>query len=123
MLVLLFFFSSRRRHTMCALVTGVQTCALPISLDGAVDDVFFFSLVRVEGLDRIDVIMTHHAGAPSRLLPILFGERAHRERKSVEEGKRVSVRVDLGGSRIIKKKTEHKERNTVNKQADLQIYS
>src|SRR3546814_18984560 len=30
--VLLFFFSSRRRHTRCALVTGVQTCALPISL-------------------------------------------------------------------------------------------
>src|SRR3546814_409842 len=28
----MFFFSSRRRHTMCALVTGVQTCALPISL-------------------------------------------------------------------------------------------
>src|SRR3546814_5678785 len=28
---LCFFFSSRRRHTMCALVTGVQTCALPIS--------------------------------------------------------------------------------------------
>src|SRR3546814_5621569 len=27
---LLFFFSSRRRHTSCALVTGVQTCALPI---------------------------------------------------------------------------------------------
>src|SRR3546814_9800675 len=26
----LFFFSSRRRHTSCALVTGVQTCALPI---------------------------------------------------------------------------------------------
>src|SRR3546814_7291130 len=28
-----FFFSSRRRHTRCALVTGVQTCALPISAD------------------------------------------------------------------------------------------
>src|SRR3546814_928184 len=27
---LFFFFSSRRRHTRCALVTGVQTCALPI---------------------------------------------------------------------------------------------
>src|SRR3546814_8096421 len=27
-----FFFSSRRRHTRCALVTGVQTCALPIYL-------------------------------------------------------------------------------------------
>src|SRR3546814_5867842 len=33
-----FFFSSRRRHTRCALVTGVQTCALPIwqrSISGA----------------------------------------------------------------------------------------
>src|SRR3546814_5771402 len=31
MLYILFFcFSSRRRHTSCALVTGVQTCALPI---------------------------------------------------------------------------------------------
>src|SRR3546814_8275806 len=28
-----FFFSSRRRHTRCALVTGVQTCALPIYLN------------------------------------------------------------------------------------------
>src|SRR3546814_4222710 len=32
--VVFFFFSSRRRHTRCALVTGVQTCALPISFDG-----------------------------------------------------------------------------------------
>src|SRR3546814_10168655 len=31
LLLCLFFFSSRRRHTRCALVTGVQTCALPIS--------------------------------------------------------------------------------------------
>src|SRR3546814_1693390 len=30
-LLSVFFFSSRRRHTRCALVTGVQTCALPIS--------------------------------------------------------------------------------------------
>src|SRR3546814_2836158 len=28
--IVCFFFSSRRRHTRCALVTGVQTCALPI---------------------------------------------------------------------------------------------
>src|SRR3546814_17864393 len=28
--LIIFFFSSRRRHTRCALVTGVQTCALPI---------------------------------------------------------------------------------------------
>src|SRR3546814_20200468 len=30
-ILLVLFFSSRRRHTICALVTGVQTCALPIS--------------------------------------------------------------------------------------------
>src|SRR3546814_888214 len=38
-MVSLFFFSSRRRHTICALVTGVQTCALPISgLRHRIDD-------------------------------------------------------------------------------------
>src|SRR3546814_2525513 len=31
-ILVLFFFSSRIRHTRCALVTGVQTCALPISM-------------------------------------------------------------------------------------------
>src|SRR3546814_9046656 len=30
-MIMVLFFSSRRRHTICALVTGVQTCALPIS--------------------------------------------------------------------------------------------
>src|SRR3546814_7340347 len=30
---LIFFLSSRRRHTRCALVTGVQTCALPIFMN------------------------------------------------------------------------------------------
>src|SRR3546814_9809122 len=33
----MFFFSSRRRHTRCALVTGVQTCALPISVTNLID--------------------------------------------------------------------------------------
>src|SRR3546814_4979145 len=32
--LLFFFFSSRRRHTRCALVTGVQTCDLPILEEG-----------------------------------------------------------------------------------------
>src|SRR3546814_10820467 len=39
-----FFFSSRRRHTRCALVTGVQTCALPISTEAeALNDVLRLS--------------------------------------------------------------------------------
>src|SRR3546814_5728746 len=47
---LFFFFSSRRRHTRCALVTGVQTCALPIS--AAIDEVVYANIF--EGLTRID---------------------------------------------------------------------
>src|SRR3546814_5802882 len=47
-LFLLFFFSSRRRHTRCALVTGVQTCALPISASG--DGV---SIARQLGADKV----------------------------------------------------------------------
>src|SRR5881409_3745713 len=31
--IFFFFFSSRRRHTRCETVTGVQTCALPISIN------------------------------------------------------------------------------------------
>src|SRR3546814_13195649 len=34
-----FFFSSRRRHTICALVTGVHTCALPIGLVGTISEI------------------------------------------------------------------------------------
>src|SRR3546814_4972453 len=40
---LCFVFSSRRRHTRCALVTGVQTCALPIFAEGSV------IVIRYEG--------------------------------------------------------------------------
>src|SRR3546814_12542425 len=41
-----FFFSSRRRHTRCALVTGVQTCALPICLKRALE--IFTDSLRIE---------------------------------------------------------------------------
>src|SRR3546814_10756614 len=44
----LFFFSSRRRHTRCALVTGVQTCALPISQHPRVDEGRDDALVNLE---------------------------------------------------------------------------
>src|SRR3546814_6539711 len=39
----LFFFSSRRRHTRCALVTGVQTCALPISRQYEADEAVIYA--------------------------------------------------------------------------------
>src|SRR3546814_6551069 len=43
----MFFFSSRGRHTRCALVTGVQTCALPISFI----DVFEAEAKKIGGAD------------------------------------------------------------------------
>src|SRR3546814_5483083 len=45
-----FFFSSRRRHTRCALVTGVQTCALPISTVHRMHQVSRKNLIRLAGL-------------------------------------------------------------------------
>src|SRR3546814_2481942 len=46
-----FFFSSRRRHTMCALVTGVQTCALPISDEAQVNKAATETLKKLGGID------------------------------------------------------------------------
>src|SRR3546814_1187783 len=104
-----FFFSSRRRHTGCALVTGVQTCALPISA--------LFSI------DVIEVPLADPASARIVASPRVFAdgeqiaglwrggdhgegtqETRRTDRKSVVKGKSVSVRVELGGRRIIKKK-------------------
>src|SRR3546814_9525287 len=47
---LCFFFSSRRRHTRCALVTGVQTCALPICLLQTAQTLPFLLLAIPAGL-------------------------------------------------------------------------
>src|SRR3546814_15929311 len=116
------FFSSRRLHTRCALVTGVQTCALPISessnnvlsrkridqpdayIRGRRDE------CRAGQRDRFAAALALGRGLRLRiplfarlLIDVRVAERNNR--KHVVEGKRVSVRVDLGGLRIIKKKT------------------
>src|SRR3546814_1803830 len=51
MFMFVFFFSSRRRHTRCALVTGVQTCALPIFVD--VYGEFYIQSLRNRGVTAI----------------------------------------------------------------------
>src|SRR3546814_7990532 len=58
-LCLFFFFSSRRRHTRCALVTGVQTCALPI----------LAGLMRHHGVDPEHFLTDVHAIALDRIAP------------------------------------------------------
>src|SRR3546814_9132966 len=58
-----FFFSSRRRHTRCAVVTGVQTCALPISLQGAaLDDIVVTARRRDERLQDVPVSVVAFSG-------------------------------------------------------------
>src|SRR3546814_3987070 len=57
-----FFFSSRRRHTSCALVTGVQTCALPI-FDLEECRLLDAAELRQEGLAALRIVdLEHHRG-------------------------------------------------------------
>src|SRR3546814_4729986 len=103
--LLIFFFSSRRRHTRCALVTGVQTCALPISvrpLSRAPNDqdarARFPDAGEGGSADRADPDRLSRRRPPCPALCEPQGDR-----KSVVEGKSGSVRVDLGGRRLLKK--------------------
>src|SRR3546814_5461171 len=74
-----FFFSSRRRHTRCALVTGVQTCALPIC--------------GHSGPRHVAIIMDGNGRwAKRRFLPRIMGHR-----RGVEAVRRVvEAAPDLG---------------------------
>src|SRR3546814_14657325 len=104
----MFFFSSRRRHTMCALVTGVQTCALPISslcpVTGQPDFAHLVidyapgeTIVESKSLKLFLTSFRNHAGFHEDVTVGI-------DRKSVVKGKSVSVRVDRGGRRRVKKK-------------------
>src|SRR3546814_770209 len=56
-----FFFSVRRRHTRCALVTGVQTCALPISL-------------KARGMDGVKLVISDaHTGLIAAIETVFQG--------------------------------------------------
>src|SRR3546814_21130043 len=60
-----FVFSSRRRHTRCALVTGVQTCALPITSSSAdVDTCAYLDAISTKLLScwALDLSATQSAG-------------------------------------------------------------
>src|SRR3546814_4594503 len=91
-MVIFFFFSSRRRHTRCALVTGVQTCALPIFRGQMVDIVHD----RPEYLARrylVGAAPRHLAafedrlqrGAAARYAALHRADRAAADRRSEEQ--------------------------------------
>src|SRR3546814_10902024 len=122
----MFFFSSRRRHTRCALVTGVQTCALPISVANAraavapLDAqrrVALFELAALIGETPAGVpeeaLKCTHPPAPSAALPVGDGTALLRRRPDLREAERrlaadtarigiatadLYPRISLGGS-------------------------
>src|SRR3546814_2786448 len=67
--VFVFFFSSRRRHTICALVTGVQTCALPICLLRKVRGALAPEQVRADGAGVRTLYKRLAAGGTVGILP------------------------------------------------------
>src|SRR3546814_1191939 len=64
------FFSSRRRHTRCALVTGVQTCALPICPGRGVER---------RGRERPSLIALRIARDDLEILVAIFAAKGNRE--------------------------------------------
>src|SRR3546814_14853164 len=117
MLLFSFFFSSRRRHTRCALVTGVQTCALPISITTGGSRIRTSYQASIGASWEPDVwgrLRRTVESADANLQEI--GRASCRERV-------LSVRVDLGGRSIIKKKitTDYQEQTkhaSINKKHD-----
>src|SRR3546814_18464040 len=147
----MFVFSSSRRQTRCALVTGVQTCALPIysvrpdwttivqrsvpgfyasgepTKESAMARNATFTPASIDALSKGNLRDPRTPGLMIEVLPsrkqVWKSERrmpangalvrlsfglfpAHTDRKSVGQGKRVSVRLDLGGRRLIKKNSK-----------------
>src|SRR3546814_2946075 len=63
MCIVIFVFSSRRRHTRCALVTGVQTCALPICSGGPMRP----DMVVVTNGQRIEAVLPNAELSPEMM--------------------------------------------------------
>src|SRR3546814_1638183 len=103
----MLFFSSRSRHTRCALVTGVQTCALPICPNSFASGFIEAASVPTRPMAESEIADVIAAFGRSAAVAVALGfdgiaiHGAHGDRKSVGEGRRVSVRVDLGGRRIM----------------------
>src|SRR3546814_1301337 len=79
--LIIFFFSSRRRHTRCALVTGVQTCALPIYRD--LPDLFAWASGKKNAEETLA------ASSPDRIADDISASRKSSKPASRSEERRV----------------------------------
>src|SRR3546814_4853783 len=77
---LYFFFSSRRRHTRCALVTGVQTCALPIYpgkytfASSGVGSSTHMSGELFKSMAQVDLMHVPYKGSGQALVDLIGGQ-------------------------------------------------
>src|SRR5688572_31345677 len=102
--VVLFFFFQAEDGIRDLTVTGVQTCALPISHDGRYDEIAQFRLI-----DGVDGNISRPRCGSNLFLSRRIVSRRDNEHHAVEialrsEERRVGKSVDLGGVRSIKKK-------------------
>src|SRR3546814_4708947 len=101
----MFCFSSRRRHTRCALVTGVQTCALPISKVAAMTatlEVLRGQLSQASQLESVAALTQHtidNLGVLNGAVAEMLQKRAARQAKVAEiariHGEILAVTVPL----------------------------
>src|SRR3546814_3780692 len=94
----IFFFSSRRRHTSCALVTGVQTCARPIS---SIDAEHVPVLVeRRTGVVETADVVAAQAGVHALAIPVHAGNAAPLRQAvhlEIRDRRRIGVTLLLEG--------------------------
>src|SRR3546814_5158144 len=104
-----FFFSSRRRHTRCALVTGVQTCALPIC--------------GGETLDMLDIGLLHHLQKLARISGEGFNIAPLPLRIDGVEGKRTFPRTGKAGDddQLVAGQVDRSEEHTSELQSLMRI--
>src|SRR3546814_19812458 len=101
-----FVFSSRRRHTRCALVTGVQTCALPISADAEAGDPARLAVTLERGDQRRDDARAARADRMAERgraamdvdLVVRDAEVVHREHRETGKGLGDFEQIDLADS-------------------------
>src|SRR3546814_12767593 len=108
----MFYFSSRRRHSICALVTVVQTCALPIFVyqqNGAATDgnvrhiesrkvpTIPIKQQKINDVPVLDAIDQIAYGSAQYAHERCAKQGLARDRNRVGRGKRAYIRVDLGG--------------------------
>src|SRR3546814_8154749 len=76
----LFFFSIRRRHTRCALVTGVQTCALPIYPGSLAGSISRYTQQTQRNAERLASIAEQQEALRERLVKQEIGRASWRGR-------------------------------------------